>query len=313
VVAVGEDSLVRRFNWNLLVPLDALLQEKSVTAAAKVVRVGQSTMSGMLAQLRGIFDDPLLVRIGHTTELTPRGKELAVEVRQVVLSMERFTTIRKDFEPTQCCRHFRIMASQGGLLLVLSKLFHRLVRDAPGVTLEVLPIDKPVESVYLGTVDISLTGDRISNIEGEAATFVRTQMLYEESFVGVVDINHELREALTLEDFSAYPHVVTQFSHSPWSVEEVTMNGLIANYSPQAKVPEFLAVGSFVADTEAIGIVPRRLVPFLQPAEKLRTLALPEDFAVSPIRLLWHVRYDGDLEHKWLRQLIVKICNEMKL
>jgi DNA-binding transcriptional LysR family regulator len=305
--------LVRHFNWNLLVPLDALLQEKSVTAAAKAVCVGQSTMSGMLAQLRSVFDDPLLVRIGHTTELTPRAKELAVEVRQVVLSMERFTTLRKGFDPQQCSRHFRIMASQGGLLLVLSKLFHRLVKDAPGVTLEVLPIDKPVESVYLGTVDISLTGDRISNIEGETAAFVRTQMLYEESFVGVVDINHELRDTLTVEDFGAYPRVVTQFAHSPWSVEEVALDGLMTNHLPPAKVPEFLAVGSFVADTEAIGIVPRRLVPFLEPAGKLRTLTLPEEFAVFPVRLLWHVRHDGDLEHKWLRQLLIEICNELKL
>jgi hypothetical protein len=64
-------------NLNLLVSLDALLQECSVTRAAKLTGVTQSAMSHTLAALRDHFGDPLLARGGRGMELTPRARQLA--------------------------------------------------------------------------------------------------------------------------------------------------------------------------------------------------------------------------------------------
>src|ERR1700761_1684003 len=47
---------------NLLVALDALLAERSVTRAAARVGITQSAMSHTLARLREQFDDEILVR-----------------------------------------------------------------------------------------------------------------------------------------------------------------------------------------------------------------------------------------------------------
>ncbi len=46
-----------RLDLNLLVALDALLQERSVTRAAARIGIGQSAMSASLARLRRLFDD----------------------------------------------------------------------------------------------------------------------------------------------------------------------------------------------------------------------------------------------------------------
>ncbi|HEX7924799.1 MAG TPA: LysR family transcriptional regulator, partial [Bradyrhizobium sp.] len=46
-----------RLDLNLLVHLDALLTERSVTRAAARVGIGQSAMSHNLARLRELFDD----------------------------------------------------------------------------------------------------------------------------------------------------------------------------------------------------------------------------------------------------------------
>ena len=51
-----------RFDLNLLVALDALLTERSVTRAAARVGLGQSAMSHNLARLRTLFGDELLTR-----------------------------------------------------------------------------------------------------------------------------------------------------------------------------------------------------------------------------------------------------------
>src|ERR1700750_71910 len=49
---------------NLLVALDALLSERSVTRAAQRVGLSQPGMSKALGRLRRHFDDPLLLRQG---------------------------------------------------------------------------------------------------------------------------------------------------------------------------------------------------------------------------------------------------------
>src|SRR4029077_7552626 len=60
------------FNLNLLLALDGLLSQRSVTAAARRVRVTPSAMSHSLAALRDLLGDPLLLRSGgpehRTTE-----------------------------------------------------------------------------------------------------------------------------------------------------------------------------------------------------------------------------------------------------
>lgn len=56
---------------NLLVPLLALLEEKSVTRAASRVSLSQPAMSHALRRLRRLLDDELLVRQGGSMILTP--------------------------------------------------------------------------------------------------------------------------------------------------------------------------------------------------------------------------------------------------
>lgn len=53
---------LHRINLNLLVALDALLLEQSVTLAAKKLFITQAAMSNNLQQLREIFKDDLLIR-----------------------------------------------------------------------------------------------------------------------------------------------------------------------------------------------------------------------------------------------------------
>ena len=55
---------------NLLVSLDALLQERSVTRAAARMGLSQPALSASLARLRRHFGDELLSRAGNEYRLT---------------------------------------------------------------------------------------------------------------------------------------------------------------------------------------------------------------------------------------------------
>ena len=69
---------------NLLVALDALLQERNVTRAGARIGVSQSAMSSALSRLRRQFDDELLIRVGTRYELTPLAQVLTGRVAEVL-------------------------------------------------------------------------------------------------------------------------------------------------------------------------------------------------------------------------------------
>ena len=70
---------------NLLVTFEALLEERSVTGAARRLNLGQPAMSAALGRLRYLFGDELFVRIGKEMRPTSKATELAPVVLQKVV------------------------------------------------------------------------------------------------------------------------------------------------------------------------------------------------------------------------------------
>src|SRR3546814_15462683 len=79
---------LKGLNLNLLVVLDALLREKSVTKTAERLNVTQPAISAALQRLREYLEDPLLERNGWKVELTQRAQDLAVPVSAIFLRIE---------------------------------------------------------------------------------------------------------------------------------------------------------------------------------------------------------------------------------
>jgi LysR family transcriptional regulator, nod-box dependent transcriptional activator len=293
-----------RFDLNLLIPLDALLSERNVTAAADRIGVTQPTMSGMLNRLREQLQDPLMVRVGKSFELTPRARELSERVRQLVLTVSDLVAPLPDGPISSIHRHFKIMASEFTLLTILPAVFRRAPVEAPGITFEVVPINNPAGQVFPGNVDLCITGNIVSDIEGWAASVLRTALIATNEFVGLVDKNHAIGDEMKLEEFLAYPHVATQFPGISQTVEDRGILGISAINPPRIRIPSFLAIGAIVGGTDYVGVVPERLLPCLPAHWPVRTVRLPPEFARVETRLLWHSRYEHDLVHRWLRTLV---------
>lgn len=64
---------------NILLALDALLAEGSVTGAARRIGLSSSAMSRTLARLRLATGDPLLVRAGRGMSRPPTPQSCAIE------------------------------------------------------------------------------------------------------------------------------------------------------------------------------------------------------------------------------------------
>ena len=120
---------LRSIDLNLLVSLDALLNESSVSRAADRMRVGQPAMSATLARLRALFDNPLLVRVGRELRLTPFAEALREPLAEVLAGIEAVVNAGVAFDPATSSRTFTVMASDYVALVLLRPLMERLTRS----------------------------------------------------------------------------------------------------------------------------------------------------------------------------------------
>src|SRR4051812_9289336 len=121
---------------NLLVALDALLSERSVTRAAQRVGLSQPGMSNALARLRRLLNDPLLVRQGATLVPTARAEALIGPVHEALELIRRALDAPLRFDPATDRRSFRLSCSDYSVLMLIGPLVRALAADAPGVVVE---------------------------------------------------------------------------------------------------------------------------------------------------------------------------------
>src|SRR5258708_35667315 len=107
---------------NLLVALDALLAERSVSRAADRVGLSQPGMSNTLARLRKLFGDPLLVREGLALVPTPRAESLRQPVADALSLIQQALDNRPGFDPGPAHATLAARCSDYSLLMLIGPL-----------------------------------------------------------------------------------------------------------------------------------------------------------------------------------------------
>src|SRR4051794_28926516 len=117
---------IASLDLNLLVSLDALLQERSVTRAAAQLGLSQPALSASLARLRRHFGDDLLFRVGNEYRLTPLALQLKELTRIALSGVERVFSAQPDFHPASSTREFSLLVSDY-VVVVLGDTIARLL------------------------------------------------------------------------------------------------------------------------------------------------------------------------------------------
>src|SRR5579864_5144939 len=123
---------------NLLVVLDALMQERNVTRAASRLALSQPALSHALGRLRHMLKDDLFVRSPKGMIPTPRAESLAVPIRRALDELQH-SLEPPQFDPANAARHFRIAVDNYAAIVLVAPLTARITKTAPGVTLEFRP------------------------------------------------------------------------------------------------------------------------------------------------------------------------------
>jgi LysR family nod box-dependent transcriptional activator len=296
-----------RLDLNLLVALDALLDEKKTTAAAERISVSQSAISGMLARLRVYFEDDLLVQVGRQMELTPLGRDLADPVRQLLLQIHATVGIRPALSIATERRHFRITASDYTVPILIAPLVRRLQTLAPLMTIELRPqIDGNGQTLRRGETELSLVPEAYLDPEHPH------ELLFEDSYSCVVwDGNTEVGETLDLEAFSRCGHVAPHLGRP--SNPTVAERHLEATKIPRRVsviTHDFTSLAPMVVGTNLIATVQTRLAHDSARRLPLRVLAAPVAMPVLRMCMQWHRYQTSDPAHRWLREQLMAVAAE---
>jgi DNA-binding transcriptional LysR family regulator len=304
---------VQHPDLNLLVALDALLQEQNVSRAARRIGLSTPAASHALARLRAQLGDPLLVRAGQRMVATPRAAELRDRVHALATEALAVLSPAAPSEPRTLARTFRVTASDH-LLAVMGPTLDRLLRGAPGVNLHVAALvrDEPAE-LRDGTLDLAI-GVYDYSPYSELPAELRIQQLFEDRFVCVVRGDHPaVGRTLSVAQYAALAHVqvAPRGSTGGYVDELLTRHGLRRRIA--RAVPFFLAALALVAETDYILTISLRLARRLAPRFGLRMIAPPRALGLEPyaVAQLWHPRNERDPGHRWLRDAVAEAARSV--
>lgn len=291
---------------NLLLALHALLEESSVTRAAKRLGVGQPAMSRSLARLRDHFKDPLLVRKGRQLVLSREAQALSSSVAKAIAAV---TDVFDDAGGTGARRAYVVACADLFGAAILPGLVDRLSRGADAdATLEVRAIlARSTEQILEDGADVAL-----GSFE-DVPPVVSQQYLFSDPFVCVVRANHpRVGTALSLDAYLELRHLeVLPAPNARPGLRIDRALGEKANRRRVAlRVPYFSIAARVLAESDLLLTMTRSFARELQRVAPLEVVAVP--FRVPPLRfsLIWHRSREADRSHRRFRDLVAKICLE---
>jgi LysR family nod box-dependent transcriptional activator len=147
-----------RLDLKLIIALDALVEDRSVSGAARCLHLSQPAVTGALKRLREFFDDELLVQSGRRMLLTPTAEELIAPVRRALLQIRSEIAHPMDFDALTVRRHFVIVASDYAFSILVARVVAMAAELAPGVTFEILRPDRhATDRLERAEVDVLIT------------------------------------------------------------------------------------------------------------------------------------------------------------
>ncbi len=291
-----------RFNkldLNLLVALDALLTEQSISRAAEKTHLSQSAMSNALARLREYFEDELLVQVGRKMEPTPRAHSLKDPVRDILVRVEASITAQPEFVASQSTRLFRLLISDYTLLTLLPQLQQMAYRQAPGVRFDLRPqTTQPQRALERGEADLLIIPKDFCSASHPS------EMLLEETFCCVVwSESHLASGTLTEERYMNAGHVVVQPGDGV-ALMDWFMRQSAVHRRAETSTFSFLSQASLVVGTHRIATMHRRLASLAARFLPIAIRELPVPVPRMQQVMQWHQHRTTDPGLVWLRALL---------
>lgn len=290
-----------RLDLNLLIALDALLTERSITRAAERLNLTPSAVSSALARLRDYFEDELLVQVGRRMEPTPRAEGLHDAVRDVLVRIDSTIAAQPAFDPAATDRTFRIFMSDYTQMVLMPHVLALAAQQRCSAQFELLPqVANPQRNLERGEADLLIIPRGFLSPEHP------DEVLYEEGFDCVLWRDSALAQGdFGFDRYTAAGHVVMQpqgsagESFEGWFIRRYGMSRRVA-----VRTYGFAMLPALVVGTEYVATVHSRLARRFAACWPLVRRTPPFPLERMQQSMQWHKYRTQDPGLSWLRALM---------
>jgi DNA-binding transcriptional LysR family regulator len=268
---------------NLLLVLHTVLEERSVTRAARRLALTQPAVSNALARLRATLGDPLIVRAGRELRPTPRAIEMQARLRAGLGELAAVVD-QPQFDPATTDRTFALADSEE--LSVLPRLAGLFARRLPRATFKLVTVDDAASALAAGSADLALGPAAL------AGAGLLRRPLYDDHVVRVVRRGHP--HARSPARLARAPQIVVASGHAP-----ARTDARIAMV-----MPDYMSAALAVSQCDHVASLPRR---FARSISRLLPLQILGSTTKSfPIALYWHERTRDDPGAAAFRAIVIE-------
>lgn len=301
------DGGIDQLDFRSLRMLKLVLDTRSVTKAGEALGISQPAASRVLAQLRRVLGDPLLVRGRQGSTLTPRAESLVPLVTEALQAIATLFA-QETFEPKSATVTFRVATTDHGAAAVLAPLVQRLATLAPNITVNVAPwSDQTLDELETGKLDVALDS------ESDLPENFHFRALFQDRYACLVrrdhPVLHSLRHDGSLNPKAAalYPQIILLYPVG----NQLKGDDVLALLGHPAeriamRTPYFTSAPLLLSGTDNMILLPARLGKTLTrsaPVTMIRLHAATE----FDYRLIWHERTQRDIGMSWLRAQIYEL------
>jgi DNA-binding transcriptional LysR family regulator len=294
----------RSIDLNLLVVFDAVMAERSVTRAGRVIGLSQPAMSHALNRLRHMLDDELFVRTPDGMAPTPRAEQLAEPVRNALNEMQ-LALEPLAFDPHTSDRTFVIGMNNLAAVVVAPPLCAAVCGIMPGVRLDMRPS---------GTLDIADCLDRgdldlaIGGLESPGERFA-SQLLLEGPFVLVMRRGHPAsRRKLSADVLAGLPYLEISSSGEDTGFLDRWLAARGLSRRIVVRSP-YLSARTILTESDLVAIFSRRVAQVFTRYFPLEMREPEFDSPTVRTLMLWHRRLEAHPAHRWLREQVIAVSS----
>lgn len=291
-----------KLDLNLLVALDALISEQSVTNAARRLCLSQPAVTSSLNRLRDYFGDELMVLEGRQMRLTHRAEQLAAPVRQALELIRSEITQPGKFDPLTSNRRFVLIASDYVQIVLIADVMTTVAQHAPGVRFDIVNQSSDAQ-------------DRFDRAEADFMIVVKPFALKQHPVIPLFNDQHVLiswekshfGDVVTADEFFSAGHTAATFGRDRQpAVSELFLERYGHERRIEVRVPSFSALAQSVVGSNRLATMHRKLAEHFLPIYPIRMHEVPIPMAPIEELLQWHRLRNQDTGMQWLREQIIK-------
>lgn len=303
-------AAMRGYDLDLLRYLQVLIEEESVSAAARRLKTSEPAMSRHLAKLRVVFADPILVQSGRRMTASSFAAGILARVQEVVRAADGLIETQAladlaNMEPSFTIRANDLIVASLGLPLLLA-----LRKDCPKCEVIFAPeVDDPAsDPLRQDSIDLYIGATDVMKPE------IRRQTLFRDRMRGLVRKDHPiLDQPVTPETMVRYEYISVsrrRRARGPidWALRD--HHGLTRRIA--MVVPNYHAMVESMKDTDLILAVPGVVLEHISmEALGLAAFEFPLSLPYVEAFQAWHPRRDTDPVHRWLRETLFRVSRQV--